>query len=118
MTEDNAVQMASALAGFAHMPWARLSWLGEGHTLDSALAPVGFAGFVLSGLLAGDAGQFALPKRHGDQVNLLWAAPVTAPELEFARRETDGGQLLVARLLQYGCGHIFRARQQVTEAGA
>ncbi|CCP06659.1 suppressor of fused domain protein [Erwinia amylovora] len=118
MTEDSAVQMASALAGFAHMPWARLSWLGEGHTLDSALAPVGFAGFVLSGLLAGDAGQFALPKRHGDQVNLLWAAPVTAPELEFARRETDGGQLLVARLLQYGCGHIFRARQQVTEAGA
>ena len=25
MTEDNAVQMASALAGFAHAPWARLT---------------------------------------------------------------------------------------------
>lgn len=35
MTEDNAVQMASALAGFAHAPWARLTWIGEGHTLES-----------------------------------------------------------------------------------
>lgn len=115
MTEDNAVQMASALAGFAHMPWSRLSWLGEGHTLESALAPVGFAGFVLSSALAGDAGQLALARRSGDKVNLLWAAPATAPELDFAQRDTDGGQQLVERLLQHDCGHIFRARPQVIE---
>ncbi len=42
MTEDNAVQMASALAGFAHAPWARLTWIGEGHTLESDVAPLGY----------------------------------------------------------------------------
>lgn len=116
MTEENAVQMASALAGFAHMPWARLSWLGEGHTLVSATAPMGFEGFILSSALGRESGQFPLPKRDGEKVNLLWAAPITTPEREFAQAGENGGMELVARLLQYGSGHIFRARQQVVNA--
>ncbi|MBK4724148.1 suppressor of fused domain protein [Pantoea agglomerans] len=113
MTEENAVQMASALAGFAHMPWSRLSWLGEGHTLESSVAPMGFEGFILSSALGRESGQFPLPKRDGEKVNLLWAAPITQLEREFAQAEENGGLDLVARLLQYGGGHIFRARQQV-----
>lgn len=116
MTEENAVQMASALAGFAHLPWDRLSWLGEGHTLSSSMAPVGFEGFILSGALGREAGQFPLPRFDDEKVNLLWAAPVTQLEREFAQAEENGGYQLVARLLQYGAGHIFRARQQVVEA--
>jgi len=118
MTEENAVQMASALAGFAHLPWSRLSWLGEGHTLTSTMAPVGFEGFILSGALGKEEGQFPLPRYDGEKVNLLWAAPVTQPEREFAQAEENGGYQLVARLLQYGAGHVFRARQQVVEDGA
>lgn len=117
MTEENAVQMASALAGFAHMPWSRISWLGEGHTLASSVAPVGFEGFILSSALACESGQFPLPKREGEKVNLLWAAPVTPLEREFAQADEHGGLDLVARLLQSGGGHIFRARQQVVDEG-
>ena len=115
MTEENAVQMASALAGFAHLPWGRLSWLGEGHTLASAVAPAGFESFILSGALAREAGQFTLPRIGDEQVNMLWALPVTEKEREFAHAEENGGYQLVARLLQYGIGHIFRPRQQVIE---
>lgn len=116
MTEENAVQMASALAGFAHLPWDRISWLGEGHTLTSSMAPVGFEGFILSGALGREAGLFPLPRFDDEKVNLLWAAPVTQLEREFSQAEENGGYELVARLLQYGAGHIFRARQQVVEA--
>ncbi|WP_345831197.1 suppressor of fused domain protein [Erwinia sp. HDF1-3R] len=115
MTEENAVQMASALAGFAHFPWARLSWLGEGHTLESAVAPVGFEGFLLSGELGREEGQFALPKREGDKVNLFWATPVTTTEREFAQADENGGYQLVERLMQSGAGHIFRPRQQIVD---
>ncbi|WP_158783245.1 suppressor of fused domain protein [Pantoea sp. BAV 3049] len=116
MTEENAVQMASALASFAHFPWARLSWLGEGHTLESAVAPVGFEGFLLSGELAEQGGQFTLPKREGEKVNLLWATPVTTAEREFAENDDNGGNLLVSRLREAGGNHIFRPRQQVVES--
>lgn len=115
MTEDNAVQMASGLASIAHLPWSQLSWLGEGHTVSSTQAPVGFEGFILSSVLGRDAGQFTLPKREGDKVNLLWAAPITRQEQTFATATESGGDELVARLLQYGVGHVFRARQQVVE---
>ena len=95
---------------------ARLSWLGEGHTLASAVAPVGFEGFLLSGELAGDDGQFTLPKREGEKVNLLWATPVTAAERVFAGEDDNGGNQLVSRLREAGGDHVFRPRQQVVES--
>lgn len=116
MTEENAVQMASALASFAHFPWARLSWLGEGHTLESSVAPVGFEGFLISGELSGEAGQFKLPKSDGEKVNLLWTTPVTTAERELAEAEESGGNQLVERLRQEGCNHVFRPRPQVVDS--
>ncbi|MBV4367690.1 suppressor of fused domain protein [Erwinia sp. BNK-24-b] len=112
MSEENAVQMASALANFAHFPWARLSWLGEGHTLSSAVAPVGFEGFLLSAELGE---RFTLPQREGEKVSLLWATPVTAAEQEFAEKEARGGFELVERLTESGHDHIFRPRPQLVE---
>lgn len=115
MTEENAVQMASALASFAPFPWQQLSWLGEGHTLTSTVAPVGFEGFILSAGLAGEENAFSLPEREGDRVNLLWATPVTTAEREFVQATEDGGLQLIARLLAHEAQHIFRPRQQVVE---
>lgn len=118
MTESNAVQMASALAEFAHLPWSRLSWVGEGHTLASEVAPVGFESFLLANALAADSAQFKLPKRDGDHVNLLWSTPVTEAEREFAQAEENGGEQLLNLLLADGNNHIFRPRQQVVDAEA
>jgi len=116
MTEGNAVQMASALAEFAHLPWARLTWLGEGHTLASEVAPVGFESFLLANALADDSAQFNLPKRDGDRPNLLWATPITEAERQFAQADELGGQQLAELLMAAGNNHIFRPRQQVVES--
>jgi len=118
MTEANAVQMASALAEFAHLPWARLTWIGEGHTLASEVAPVGFESFLLANDLAPEAAQFRLPKRDGDRVNLLWSTPITEAERQFAQADDRGGQQLLQRLLADGNNHVFRPRQEVVETPA
>lgn len=116
MTESNAVQMASALAEFAHLPWARLTWLGEGHTLASEVAPVGFESFLLAGALADESAQLALPKRDGERPVLLWSTPITEAERAFAQAHETGGQQLAERLLAVGNTHVFRPRQQVIDS--
>jgi len=113
MTEGNAVQMASALAEFVHLPWARLTWLGEGHTLASEVAPVGFESFLLANELATEQAQFKLPKRDGDRPALLWTTPVTEVERLFAQADEHGGQKLRELLTAEGNDHVFRPRQQV-----
>lgn len=113
MTESNAVQMASALAEFVHLPWARLTWLGEGHTLASEVAPVGFESYLLANELAPEQAQFPLPRQDGDRPTLLWATPVTEAERQFAQSEAQGGQQLRERLTAGGNTHIFRPREQV-----
>ena len=115
-TGANAVQMASALAEFAHLPWARLTWIGEGHTLASEVAPVGFESFLLANGLAGENAQLRLPKRDGDRPNLLWATPITEAERLFAQADDRGGQQLLQRLLAQGSDHVFRPRQEVVES--
>ena len=116
MTEGNAVQMASALAEFAHLPWARLTWLGEGHTLASEVAPVGVDSFLLTNALADEAAQVTLSRRDGDRPNLLWATPITEAERQFAQANELGGQQLTELLMAAGNNHIFRPRQQVVDS--
>ncbi len=115
MAEGQAVHMASALAQLAPLPWRQLSWLGEGHSLTSAVAPVGFDGFILSAMLAEKTPGFTLPPREGDQVNLLWATPVMTAERQFALAEEQGGNQLVTRLLHNGVSAVFRPRHSVFE---
>ena len=59
------MQMASALSGYAQVPWTTLSWLGEGHTLMSPMAPLGFEGHVISSALCGPADKMRLLKCMG-----------------------------------------------------
>ena len=86
MTEDNAIQMASALANYAHYPGAASTGWGRAYA-PSSVAPVGFEGFLLSAELGGETGQLPLPRREGERVNLLWTTPVTAAEQAFAMAE-------------------------------
>ncbi|WP_161805808.1 suppressor of fused domain protein, partial [Serratia rubidaea] len=109
--EENAVQMASALAGVAHVPWAQITWFGEGHTLASEVAPQGYEGYLLSSSFYPHQQYLTLPPQQGDPVNLLWASPVFAGERELAQATPNGGHELVSRLREQGVDHIFRPRQ-------
>ncbi|CNJ22480.1 suppressor of fused domain protein [Yersinia aldovae] len=113
VNEDNAIHMASALAGFAHVPWSKITWLGEGHTLASEVAPQGYEGYILSTILYADAEHLILPPQQGDPVNLYWASPVFTSEREFAHREPNGGYDLLEKLKLHGVNHIFTPRQAV-----
>jgi len=108
--EANAVQMASAISGYAQLPWESLTWLGEGHTLVSPAAPLGYEGHIISAALGASVGKFALPGCYGDPVNLLWASPLFASELEFAQSRPSGGQELVVMMTEAGVEAVFAPR--------
>lgn len=116
MTEHSAVQMASALAEFAPLPWSRLTWIGDCHTLASEMTPQGFTSFLLAQDLASEDQRIKLPKNAGDPVKLLWATPITANEQHFACQDEYGGHQLLKRLRAEGNSHIFRPRQEVVDA--
>jgi len=111
--EANAVQMASALSEYAQLPWNTLSWLGEGHTLLSPVAPLGYEGHIISAALGASRGAWALPRCYGDPVNLLWASPIFASELAYAQSRPNGGYELVAMLLENGVRGEFAPRSSV-----
>ncbi|HFJ4328640.1 suppressor of fused domain protein [Serratia liquefaciens] len=113
MTEENAIQMASALAGFAHVPWSKITWFGEGHTLESEVAPQGYEGYVLSSSFYPYHEHLSLPKQYGDPVNIFWASPVFEAERLLAHATPNGGHELVNKLREQGVDHIFRPRQPV-----
>ncbi|AHG21718.1 Suppressor of fused protein (SUFU) [Chania multitudinisentens RB-25] len=111
MSEESAIQMASALAGFVHVPWARITWFGEGHSLESEAVPQGYAGYVLSSSFYPEQGRLNLPQQYGDPVNLFWASPVFGAERERAQAAPHGGHDLVNKLREQGVDHVFRPRQ-------
>ncbi|WON78030.1 suppressor of fused domain protein [Serratia sp. UGAL515B_01] len=111
MTEDDAVQMASALAGFAHAPWAQITWFGECHILVSEVVPAGYTGYVLSSSFYPDSESLVLSKQYGDPVNIFWAHPIFETERELAQIAPEGGHELVKRMREQGVNHIFRPRQ-------
>lgn len=113
VNEDNAIHMASALAGFAHVPWSKITWFGEGHTLESSAAPQGYEGYILSSALYSDAGNLTLPQQQGDPVNIYWASPVFTSERAFAHSVPNGGHDLLKKLQQQGVSHIVAPRQAV-----
>ncbi|MBI0183642.1 suppressor of fused domain protein [Yersinia pestis subsp. pestis] len=113
VNKDNAIHMASALAGFAHVPWNKITWLGEGHTLESAVAPQGYEGYILSSALYADADHLTLPHQQDDPVNIYWASPIFTRERELAHSVPNGGSDLLKKLQQQGVNHIFSPRQAV-----
>lgn len=113
VNEDNAIHMASALAGFAHVPWGKITWLGEGHTLESEVAPQGYEGYILSSKFYDNADSLILPFQQDDPVNIYWASPVFASEREFAHGVPNGGYDLLKKLQQQGVNYIFSPRESV-----
>ncbi|CND96698.1 suppressor of fused domain protein [Yersinia nurmii] len=113
VNEDNAVRMASALAGFAHVPWGKISWLGEGHSLESEVAPQGYEGYVLSANLYPEHASLTLPQLQGDPVNIYWASPIFTSEREFAHSLPNGGYDLLVKMRQRQVNHIFAPREPV-----
>ena len=113
VNEDNAIHMASALAGFAHVPWSKITWLGEGHTLESSVAPQGYEGYILSSELYADADSLILPHQQDDPVNIYWASPVFASEREAAHAVPNGGYDLLKKLQKKGVNHIFTPRESI-----
>ena len=111
--EANAVQMASAMSEYAQLPWTTLSWLGEGHTLLSPVAPLGYEGHVVSAELGAPLGKLEMPRSYGDPVNLFWISPIVATELEFAQSRPNGGHALVAMLTEAGVQPVFAPRAPV-----
>jgi hypothetical protein len=113
VTEENAVQMASALSGYAQLPWTTLSWLGEGHTLISPMAPLGYEGHVVSSALCSPSSKMTLPDSYGDPVNQFWISPIFTGEREFALSRPNGGYDLVAAMIEHGARHVFAPRSPV-----
>lgn len=111
VTEDQALQMASALAGFAQVPWAKITWLGEAHLLASEVAPVGYEGYIFSSLFYPHHQNLHLPQQADDPVTLLWASPFFATEHAWVNETEKGGSELVIKLSEQGVDHIFRPRQ-------
>lgn len=94
VSEDNAIHMASALAGFAHVPWNKITWLGEGHTLESAVAPQGYEGYILSSALYADADHLTLPLSR--TIRSIYIGPVLfLPASELAHSVPNGGSDLL-----------------------
>lgn len=102
-----ARRLGEYVAAQSRLPWARHTWLGDGHTvLCGAFGEGSSMAAVL--LLARPAGApaLALPAYRGDPVTLLWAVPITAAERELAMAE--GSAALAPRLAAEGRGWMVR----------
>ncbi|SFM88284.1 hypothetical protein SAMN05216516_101127 [Izhakiella capsodis] len=77
------------------------------------MAAIRFKGFILSSALACESGQFTLPDREGDNVNLLWAMPITTADREFFSGRGGGRAGLNSRLLHDDVEQVFCPRPQV-----
>ncbi|MND90586.1 Suppressor of fused protein (SUFU) [compost metagenome] len=111
-TEDQIMQMAQFIAGMADAPWKKISWLGEGHTIDSQNAPAPFIGFILSKAIYDGAPVKDL-SLYEDNVNLLWAVPVYENELKSALSQANGGFLLLEQMIAKDVNWIVRKRQPI-----
>lgn len=96
--EAFAMELAQGIAGLAGMPWRKISWLGEGHTISSNAVKPPFESLILSSALYNGP---ALPslEMNGDKVNIYWAQPITLAEREFAHKEPNGGYPLIEKMI-------------------
>lgn len=95
------------LSALAAVPWSRLTWLGDGHTVEGEVA-LGFAALLLhreppAGL------QWAPAAYDGEPVVALWCTPITRSELDHAQ---EHGSDSLKALLGDHLGHV-RTRDPV-----
>ncbi len=93
-----AMELAQGIAGIAGMPWRKISWLGEGHTISSNAVKPPFESLILSSALYNGPELPALVM-GGDKVNIYWAQPITQQEREFAHAQPNGGYPLIEKMI-------------------
>lgn len=93
-----AMEQAQEIAGMAGMPWRKISWLGEGHTIGSGTVKPPFESLILSSALYNGP---RLPQLviGNDPVNIYWAQPITLAERTFAHAQPNGGYPLVEKMI-------------------
>ena len=111
-TEEQIMQMAQGIAGIADMPWRKISWLGEGHTISSGGVPAPFESFILSASLYNGPSMPQL-EMYQEKVNLLWAVPVYREERDFAHAKPNGGYELLEQLINDDVNWIVRKRRSL-----
>jgi hypothetical protein len=103
--------VARYLSAQSRLPWARITWLGAGHTIPCDAFPgTDFTAVLLKADLPG-LPRIKLPPFRGHDVTLLWAIPITGRERDFAIE--NGSDDLVARLAQSSVGWSTRCRRSV-----
>jgi hypothetical protein len=109
--DDAAVQaVAQYLSGQSGYPWHYYTWLGNGHTIPadvfSELSGKRFPFALLSKRLP-ELPQLRLPTFRDDPVSILWLAPISKKEQEFA--ESEGSESLMQRLTEakISCSALF-----------
>jgi hypothetical protein len=110
-SEDEIIEMAISLSGFVNIPWKNISWLGEGHTIDSAQMPPPFAGVVLSSAIYN--GPEINLELFNDKINLLWAIPILQEEIDFKSSRDNGGFQLVEKMINQDVSWITVRRPAV-----
>ena len=83
-SEESLDKIQRRLSSLAAFPWNRLSWLGQGHTIDFIAGetignrPADFVVMASDSFLAERHGtQIELPDFRNDPVNLLWMLPIS-----------------------------------------
>ncbi len=114
--DDAAVEgMMRYLSGQSNFPWARGSWLGEGHTILCDAVPPNTSGPPFEATLLTrwppQGPQVRLPSYRGDPLSLLWFLPITESERRFAMEQ--GSEALFRRLEAAGHGWIHKDRAAV-----
>ena len=105
---DRAARYISAQSS---LPWARMTWLGHGHTVpcDAFEGTPFVAVMLVSKRLGVPAVQ--LPRFREDPINVLWLVPLTRPEYDFAMQHASDE--LLDRFERASITHVASARRSV-----
>ena len=105
-------RLVAWLSGQSDLPWARTTWLGDGHTMPCSALPSPFTHLLFTATPEAEAELPQAGAFFGDPVRLLWGVPITGAERELAVRE--GSFALLDRLRRAGATLPAGARAEVT----
>jgi hypothetical protein len=112
---DELLAFGSYISAQSGYPWTRFQWLGEGHTLPCDSTPPALGGrrfdSVALTAMSLNAPRLDLSPFRNDPINVLWMAPITPSEREFAM--THATKELFDMMSAAGVGYIHRRRRAV-----
>lgn len=107
-----AMELAQGIAGLAGMPWRKITWLGEGHTISSDAVKQPYESLILSSALY-NGPQLPDLQIEGDKVNIYWAQPITLAEREFAHSKANGGYELIEKMIHKDINWIVHPDREI-----